>query len=223
MKIFFRVLLVIVFSYPLKADILDETLDWWLVKEEYKHTSLYKQYQRVKESYGPYKKENPYRAIIIESLAETGVIAISIAGIAEVGVVGGMNCIVKNYKVLFTKPINEPIRRVSGYETSIVKSGTVVRHNNIRVVQRNQLFLNNQNNINLMKQGKPPVGTDGEPIQLHHMKQQNKGVIVEVLAKDEHKKEYKRLHRYTNKSEIDRSKFNSFRIAYWKERAKEFQ
>ena len=47
-----------------------------------------------------------------------------------------------------------------------------------------------------MKNGQPPIGIDGEPVQLHHMKQENRGTLVEVLAKDEHKKEYKLLHRY---------------------------
>ncbi len=223
MRLFYTILFIVGLINPLQADIVDETLDWWIVKKEYKHTSVYKKYQNIKENYTYYKKENPYRAVAIESLAETGIIAVSLVGVLEVSAVGGINYIVKNYKVIVNKPASNTHRRMSQYETNIVKSGNTIKHSNVRVVQRNQLFLNNQSNINLMKQGKPPIGTDGEPIQLHHMKQQNKGVIVEVLAKDEHKKEYKRLHRYTNKSEIDRSKFNSFRIAYWKERAKEFQ
>jgi hypothetical protein len=31
----------------IQADILDETIDWWYVKKEYKNTKLYKNYQDI--------------------------------------------------------------------------------------------------------------------------------------------------------------------------------
>lgn len=75
-----------------------------------------------------------------------------------------------------------------------------------------------------MTLGLAPIGKDGNPINLHHMKQQNNGVIVE-LSQTEHKKYSDILHRYAGRgeSEINREEFNELRSAYWKERAKHLE
>ncbi len=91
------------------------------------------------------------------------------------------------------------------------------------MIQRDSLFIHSGQNLSRMENGRPPIGIDKEPIQLHHLKQQNGGVLIEMLAKDEHRKEYKMLHRYKNESEIDRNKFNAFRNSYWKVRARKLQ
>jgi len=72
-----------------------------------------------------------------------------------------------------------------------------------------------------MTQGLSPIGRDGKPVNLHHMKQQNNGTIVE-LTNTEHNEYSKTLHRYTEKSEINRDEFNKLRAVYWKERSKDF-
>jgi hypothetical protein len=74
-----------------------------------------------------------------------------------------------------------------------------------------------------MKQGLAPLGKDGNPINLHHMKQQSSGIIAEV-SHTEHKEYSDVLHRYAgkNESEIDRADFDKLRSAYWKDRVKEF-
>ena len=92
------------------------------------------------------------------------------------------------------------------------------------IVKRNHIFDANQSNIERMKQGLAPVGKDGGPVNLHHMKQQSNGIIVEV-SDEEHKGLFQTLHRYAGKgeSEVDHGNdWNTFRSAYWKERAKDF-
>jgi len=204
----------------LHADVMDTTFRYWLVDKGYKNLYEYKYWNKVFKDtevvYLYYKKENPYRVVAIESLVETGVI---VSSAIELGTASGFSYLIKNYKAINTAS-TAPIKRLTSYETNLVRSGQLMKYQNVRVVQRDYLFKRTTKNINLMQNGQPPIGIDGEPIQLHHMKQQNRGVIVEILARDEHKKEYKKLHRYTDKSEINRNRFNAFRNSYWKERAR---
>jgi A nuclease of the HNH/ENDO VII superfamily with conserved LHH len=86
-------------------------------------------------------------------------------------------------------------------------------------------------NLELMKNGKPPIGSDGKPINLHHMTQTQSGPIAEVTT-DMHTKYHRVLHMWTNQSrggvtraevlpEIDRAAFDKWRAEYWKTRAVE--
>lgn len=216
----------------LNADILDDAINYWYVEEDYKNTETFiywsKKYQNTAKNYIDYKKENPYRAIAIESLLETGAIAVSIVGVFEVGTANGISYIIKNYNTIATpntilKSNSIPKARMTNYEKNIVNTGKKIKYVNTRVIQRDSIFHHSAQNLVRMKNGQPPIGIDNEPVQLHHMKQQNHGVLIEILANDEHRKEYKRLHRYKDESEIDRSKFNAFRNSYWKERAKRIE
>lgn len=163
----------------------------------------------------------------IESLLETGAIAVSIVGVFEVGAANSFSYIIKNYNniatinlhksITYTKPF--PRTRITTYEKNIVNSGHNIQYKETKVIQRDFIFKHSQYNIERMQRGQPPIGIDKEPIQLHHLKQQSDAILVEVLAKNEHKKEFKILHRYKKESEIDRNKFNAFRNSYWKERA----
>ena len=219
----------ILFTINIHADILDETIDFWYVKKDYKKTETYIYWSNTinnaDKNYKDYKKENPYRAVAIESLLETGAIAVSIVGAFEVGTANSISYVIKNYNSIATTPkniiypISKPKPRITNYEKNIIDSGINIKYNHTRVIQRDFLFEHSRKNLSRMKNGQPPIGIDKEPIQLHHLKQDNRGTLIEVLAKDEHKKEYKTLHRYKTESEIDRSKFNAFRSSYWKERA----
>jgi len=80
----------------------------------------------------------------------------------------------------------------------------------------------NRSNIDRMKEGLAPIGTDGKSIELHHLKQKENGIIVEV-TNDEHNKYSKTLHRYRDESEIDRKEFEKWKRKYWKQRAKDFE
>ena len=77
-------------------------------------------------------------------------------------------------------------------------------------------------NIERMKSGIAPIGKDGKSIELHHLKQKDNGIIVE-LTSQEHNINSKILHQYKTTSEIDRQSFNAFKRQYWRNRAKDFE
>lgn len=121
-----------------------------------------------------------------------------------------------------------PRRRMTNSEIEIVNSGIKIRFDGNDFIKRNELFDPKKtdgagrSNVERMREGLAPLGKDGNPISLHHMKQQNNGVIVEA-SHTEHKNNSGSWHRYSRISEIDRDKFNyRTRPAYWKERAKDF-
>ncbi len=118
-------------------------------------------------------------------------------------------------------------RGISYIEKQILKSARFKKVNGRIVAQRNvfdpyQRDALGRTNIERMKQGLAPIGYDGKPVELHHLKQEEDSIIVEMLS-SEHKKFYKELHRYKQNSEINRMEFNKWRVNYWKERAKEFE
>ena len=113
-------------------------------------------------------------------------------------------------------------RRITNLEKELLSS------NNARkdylfgrsVVKRN-IFQCSKNNISLMKKGLAPLGNDGKKVNLHHLKQQKNGALVE-LTQTEHNRHSAVLHRYVKTgSEItDRNRnFQIFKKQYWKSRA----
>ncbi len=116
------------------------------------------------------------------------------------------------------------IRRITKVEKSFLDEAERVRISGKVVGQRNATFDHTaqhkgHSNISLMKKGKAPIGKDGKSVALHHLKQKNDGIIVEMTQK-EHTVNSKILHRYTRESEIDRPEFNKWKRKYWKERVK---
>ncbi len=76
-------------------------------------------------------------------------------------------------------------------------------------------------NLQRMQRGLAPVGSDGLPMNLHHMQQsQQRGGIME-LPESVHKENHGALHINTNDipSGINRSTFNVLKSSYWKRRA----
>jgi hypothetical protein len=120
-------------------------------------------------------------------------------------------------------------RRMTNIEIQLIESGKKVNFSGQYFIRRNDLFspkfqdATGRTNIERMDRGLAPIGKDGSPINLHHMKQQNSGTIAEV-SHTEHKTYSDIFHRYAgkNQSEIDRAAFDKIRSAYWKDRAKEF-
>lgn len=117
--------------------------------------------------------------------------------------------------------------RLSNIEKSLIKQGRKIYVNGKEVYQRNDLFRLHEvdafgrSNIKRMKKGLAPIGRDGKPIELHHLKQKNNGPILELTSRL-HNKHNSDLHRYTNKSEIHRHDFMQWKQQYWKKRAKDF-
>lgn len=114
-----------------------------------------------------------------------------------------------------------------------VKVNGEVRDVSRRVYQRGDIDINyfDENtgltNLERMKKGKPPIGSDGNPIQLHHITQQEAGSMVEILEVT-HQEYYSQLHGLVGKGESFRNnpilekQYNNFRSKYWKWRYKQF-
>lgn len=128
----------------------------------------------------------------------------------------------------FLNAENTARRRMTNFEMNLASSGTkaIVLGNDF--VKRDYLFNpkfidgTGRSNIERMKFGMAPIGKDGNPINLHHMKQQMNGLLVEMSA-TEHREYSELLHRYSRVSEIKRDDFDLLRSAYWKMRAKDFE
>ncbi len=99
--------------------------------------------------------------------------------------------------------------------------GKIVAKRN-KIFDRNEKDGNNKSNLERMQEGNAPLCEDGMSMELHHLKQENDGIIIE-LTSTEHKKYYKDLHLNNKESEINRNAFNTFRRNYYKKRAKELE
>jgi type VI secretion system secreted protein VgrG len=79
-------------------------------------------------------------------------------------------------------------------------------------------------NLQRMKLGRAPLGSDGKPINLHHLIQSEKGSIAEV-SDTMHKKYDRILHinPKTVPSGIDRKKFTNWKRGYWKQRSADME
>ncbi|MBG7619679.1 HNH/ENDO VII family nuclease [Herbaspirillum sp. AP02] len=80
-------------------------------------------------------------------------------------------------------------------------------------------------NLELMQAGRAPIGSDGNPINLHHMLQSQDGPIAEV-TQSFHRQNFSAIHINAGSdipSGINRSEFNTWRSNYWKNRASDFR
>ncbi len=100
-----------------------------------------------------------------------------------------------------------------------------------KVYQRNDLFdpkyidpKSGKTNLQLMEQGRAPIGHDGKSVNLYHMTQKQSGPIAEV-AQTFHKDNHSVIHVNNNSipSGINRNQFNKWRADYWKARANDFK
>ncbi len=106
-------------------------------------------------------------------------------------------------------------------------SAEPIQFNGNKVYQRNDLFdphyvdpKSGKTNIQLMDAGRAPIGTDGNPVNLHHMLQRQDGPIAEA-TQSFHKENHGVIHINDNSipSGINRAESNKWRSNYWKERA----
>ena len=81
-------------------------------------------------------------------------------------------------------------------------------------------------NLERMQAGKPPIGSDGNPIQLHHILQKEVGPMVEI-REITHQEYYSQLHgviedgaSFRNNPVLNKQ-YNNFRCSYWKWRAEQ--
>mgnify|MGYP004450041341 FL=1 len=119
------------------------------------------------------------------------------------------------------------------YEGSVKVDG-VTRDVSRRVYQRNDIDFEftdpktGKTNIQLMRSGRPPIGNDGKPIELHHVIQKESGPIVE-MRETTHRDYSHQLHGLAGKGESFRNdkllakQYANFTKAYWKWRAAEYK
>lgn len=117
---------------------------------------------------------------------------------------------------------------ITDLEKSLLNDARIERSNGKIVAKRNNTFdptykdALGRTNKERMEDGLAPIGIDDKSLELHHLKQKDNGVMIELTNK-EHNQNSKVLHKYRTQSEIDRREFNNWKRKYWKERAKEFE
>lgn len=78
--------------------------------------------------------------------------------------------------------------------------------------------------LEFMKKGNAPIGSDNQPINLHHMLQINEGAIAEMTKSfHQQNKRIRHINPPTIKSGINRSKFDAWKEQYWIERTEDFE
>ena len=114
----------------------------------------------------------------------------------------------------------------------MVKVNGEVRDVSRKVYQRNDIDYfhidpsTGLTNLERMKIGKPPIGNDGKPVQLHHVIQKESGPVVEI-REITHQEYYHTLHGMIESGGSFRNdpilnkQYNNFRVVYWKWRAKQ--
>jgi len=117
------------------------------------------------------------------------------------------------------------------YKGSVKVNGEV-RDVSRRVYQRNDIDIyyfdetTGLTNLERMQAGKPPIGSDGNPIQLHHILQKEAGPMVEI-REITHQEYYSQLHGFIEDGASFRNnpvlnkQYNNFRRSYWKWRAEQ--
>ena len=85
------------------------------------------------------------------------------------------------------------------------------------VYPRDDLFEKTSENLNRMLQGRPPIGTDGYPVNLHHVTQENGSALAEVCHTTHHKSPNNQiLHGIpTKNNKVNREEFDLIRRAWW--------
>ena len=117
--------------------------------------------------------------------------------------------------------------------TGSVKVAGEVRDVSRRIYQRGDIDFerydseNDETNLEKMLDGRAPIGSDGHPIQLHHVIQKESGPVAEVREMT-HQEYYRTLHglggtglSFRNDPML-KKQYNNFRAAYWKWRAQQY-
>ena len=141
----------------------------------------------------------------------------------------------KPQKIKYNKDVNIPNviaypntvtiekrRRINKTEKELIESYPEHKLNfKGRYIIQRSIFQCSKENIALMLKGLAPFGMDLKKVNLHHLKQQKMGSLVE-LTETEHTKYTKDLHRHVKfGSEITdrKSGFQTFKKQYWRSRA----
>ena len=143
--------------------------------------------------------------------------------------VGEMEVLVHNAE--YGSERNAKIYNSAEYKGTVKVNGEI-KDVSRRVYQRNDIAFNyvdettGLTNLERMQAGKPPIGSDGNPIQLHHILQKEVGPMVEI-REITHQEYYSQLHgliedgaSFRNNPVLNKQ-YNNFRRSYWKWRAEQ--
>ncbi|HBL6594621.1 TPA: hypothetical protein LR817_002797 [Listeria monocytogenes] len=138
------------------------------------------------------------------------------------GIAAARNKVVIPEKPPITVPKNYSQIRTYWKNEVVFKGTKVYQKDNI--IDINKVDVKGRTNLQRMEKGLAPLGSDGNPINLHHMTQREISSIAEV-EQSFHQINSKTIHINPNSipTGIDRKAFNKWRSDYWKERAKEFK
>lgn len=106
--------------------------------------------------------------------------------------------------------------KVKGSEKTYPKDVQPVIHFDIPVTTRE--------NLEKMKDCKPPLGKDGNPFEIHHWRREDKAPFF-AMERATHrgpKGISKELHKYEPSERVDRGKFTSRREKFWEWEAREY-
>ena len=126
----------------------------------------------------------------------------------------------------YSGEINESIRskeehefyKSRGLEEGEVNGKKVLKNPDI---DPNMTDERGRTNKERMKEGKPPIGEDGKPMELHHIGQKPDSPLAELTSSD-HRRNKSILHD-SQKSEVNHgSEWQKSSSEHWKERAKDF-
>jgi RHS repeat-associated protein len=201
------------------------------------------------EAIGAYNSRHPWlsagyiaSAGTLDAIATVGY-ATGIAGLADAAITGLSNRILP--PAMFDMSLGDDAAQVLddlapvfGPRPTLVPVRRWIPReiNGRRVYQRSDLFdpyavdKNGLSNIQRMQRGRPPMGKDGEAVNLHHAIQREPGSLIEI-AGTQHDKystvlhgltEAKRSFRYSKSgraTEVEKA-FNRYKYGYWQMRAK---
>lgn len=117
------------------------------------------------------------------------------------------------------------------YEGTVTVGG-VERDVSRRVYQRNDIDFDyrdatGRTNLQRMKNGDAPIGSDGRPVQLHHVLQKESGPMAEVREVT-HTEYHRTLHglvdsggSFRNNKDLERQ-YANFKKKYWRWRANQY-
>ena len=115
--------------------------------------------------------------------------------------------------------------------TQITKRWTPKNVNGRRVYQRDDLIDatkvddRGRSNLNRMRKGLAPLGSDGKPVNLHHLTQTEPGSLAEV-QQTFHQQNTSTLHmpgQYSFRNDpVQNNAFETYKRQYWKDRANDF-
>jgi hypothetical protein len=119
------------------------------------------------------------------------------------------------------------------YEGAVTVNGVTMDVSR-KVYQRNDIDfeyvdpVSKKSNLQLMSKGRAPIGSDGYPVQLHHVLQKESGPMVEI-RETTHEEYNRTLHglgvagaSFRNDPVLSKQ-YANFRRQYWKWRAKRYR